>query len=248
MVIRRIREHVATQNWFAVGIDFLIVVAGIVIAAQVNNWNQARIERNQGSEYRERLIADLRANEAELLERQTYYRSIRKHAEAALAALDRPAESEGAAFLVDTYMASHTLRRQSKRFTYDELVSTGRFGSIGDPALREQVTDYYIQLDANGALFSFIPPYRDYIRTVMPHNVQRAIRSQCGPLLSGLLRGCAIRLAPGDEAAVVSTVRSAPEMKAGLTRLIADLDVKLTLLDSMTQAGKQLRASIERSK
>ena len=37
MVIRRIREHVAAQNWFAVGIDVVIVVVGVVVGTQVNN-------------------------------------------------------------------------------------------------------------------------------------------------------------------------------------------------------------------
>lgn len=244
MVIRRIREHVAAHNWFAVGIDFLIVVAGIVIGTQVNNWNQARIERNQGSDYRDRLIADLRANQADLLERQAYYTGMRKHAEATLAALQKPAISNDVAFLVAAYMASHTLRRQSKRFTYDELVSTGRFGQIGDPALREQVTDYYIALEAAGALFSFVPPYRDHIRALMPNGVQGAIRSQC-PILTGLLEDCTIRLSPAVAANAVADVRSSPEVAPGLTRAIADLDVKLTLVESMIERERKVRAMIE---
>lgn len=28
-----------TQNWFAVGLDFVIVVFGVVIGIQVANWN-----------------------------------------------------------------------------------------------------------------------------------------------------------------------------------------------------------------
>ncbi len=246
MVIRRIREHVTAHNWFAVTIDFLIVVAGIVIGTQVNNWNQARIERNQGDDYRARLIEDLRANDRELLMRRAYYRSIQNHAEEALAALDRPAGSEDATFLVDAYMASHSIRRHSKRFTYDELLSTGRFGQIGDRALREQVTEYYVELDANAVLFSFVPPYRDQIRSVMPSAVQRAIRDQCGRLLTGLLRDCDLRVPPGDVATAIAKVRSAPQIRAGLTRVIADVDVKLELLNLLLARERQLRASVER--
>ena len=40
MVIRRIREHVAA-HWFAVGIDFLIVIAGVFLGTQANNWSPA---------------------------------------------------------------------------------------------------------------------------------------------------------------------------------------------------------------
>jgi len=39
MLLRRITKHVTDQNWFAVFIDFLIVVVGVFIGIQVANWN-----------------------------------------------------------------------------------------------------------------------------------------------------------------------------------------------------------------
>lgn len=39
MLLRRITKHVTDQNWFAVFIDFLIVVFGVFIGIQVANWN-----------------------------------------------------------------------------------------------------------------------------------------------------------------------------------------------------------------
>lgn len=42
MILRRITQHVKEQNWFAVVLDFFIVVAGILIAFQVTNWNEQR--------------------------------------------------------------------------------------------------------------------------------------------------------------------------------------------------------------
>ena len=32
MIVRRIREHVAHHNWFAVGIDLAIVIVGVFLA------------------------------------------------------------------------------------------------------------------------------------------------------------------------------------------------------------------------
>lgn len=42
MRLRRITEHVKAQNWFAVGLDFVIVVVGVFIGIQVSNWNETR--------------------------------------------------------------------------------------------------------------------------------------------------------------------------------------------------------------
>ena len=44
MILRRITEHVKTQNWLAVAIDFVIVVGGVFIGIQAANWNAARAE------------------------------------------------------------------------------------------------------------------------------------------------------------------------------------------------------------
>jgi|GEM_PF-1483000 len=45
MILRRLTKHVKDQNWFAVGLDFLIVVFGVFIGLQVSNWNAASTER-----------------------------------------------------------------------------------------------------------------------------------------------------------------------------------------------------------
>jgi Family of unknown function (DUF6090) len=45
VLLRRITEHVKTQNWFAVGLDFFIVVVGVFIGIQVSNWNDASKDR-----------------------------------------------------------------------------------------------------------------------------------------------------------------------------------------------------------
>jgi hypothetical protein len=44
MLLRRITQYVKTQNWFAIFIDFLIVVVGVFIGIQVANWNDTRKE------------------------------------------------------------------------------------------------------------------------------------------------------------------------------------------------------------
>lgn len=45
MLLRRISQHVTDQNWFAVVLDFLIVVAGILIAFQITNWRELQSEK-----------------------------------------------------------------------------------------------------------------------------------------------------------------------------------------------------------
>ena len=44
MRLRRVTEHIKQQNWFAIGIDFIIVVVGVLLAFQITAWNERRLE------------------------------------------------------------------------------------------------------------------------------------------------------------------------------------------------------------
>ena len=59
MLLRRITKHVTDQNWFAVFIDFLIVVVGILIAFQITNWNEAQGDKKLEVQYINKLIDDI---------------------------------------------------------------------------------------------------------------------------------------------------------------------------------------------
>ena len=62
MILRSITKHVRDQNWFAVGIDFVIVVAGILIAFQITNWAAARQDNLIYQQARSRVIEEANTN------------------------------------------------------------------------------------------------------------------------------------------------------------------------------------------
>ncbi len=67
MIPRRLTKHVKDQNWFAVVLDFLIVVAGVSFGIQLGNWNEARQNRADGSFYLSSIGEDI-ASDAAFLE------------------------------------------------------------------------------------------------------------------------------------------------------------------------------------
>ncbi len=62
MILRRIIAHVRKQEWTAIAIDFVIVVAGVFVATQVTDWNNARQARVEYRGALERLNAEVTAN------------------------------------------------------------------------------------------------------------------------------------------------------------------------------------------
>ena len=70
MLLRRLAVHVKTQNWFAVWLDFFIVVVGVVIGFQITAWNERRVEQALEVEYLQRLgdeLSDAKAVLEEIL-------------------------------------------------------------------------------------------------------------------------------------------------------------------------------------
>ena len=62
MLLRSLTKHVKDQNWFAVVLDFVIVVAGILIAFQITNWNEARADLDLANRYVTQLVDDIRSD------------------------------------------------------------------------------------------------------------------------------------------------------------------------------------------
>ena len=62
MLLRSITKHVRDQNWFAVGIDFAIVVIGVFIGIQVANWNDTQSTKAELRASLERLDKEITHN------------------------------------------------------------------------------------------------------------------------------------------------------------------------------------------
>jgi len=71
MLLRRVMKHVRDQNWFAVALDFLIVIVGVFIGLQVQQWADGQRQARMENFYTQRLhseVVNLQATRAEIVE------------------------------------------------------------------------------------------------------------------------------------------------------------------------------------
>ncbi|PHS21097.1 MAG: hypothetical protein COA84_16140 [Robiginitomaculum sp.] len=59
MILRRVIKHFHNQEWTAIFLDFLIVVVGVFVGLQVQNWNDSRQEVVQEQKYYHRLHTEI---------------------------------------------------------------------------------------------------------------------------------------------------------------------------------------------
>lgn len=179
MILRRVTGHLKQQHWTAISIDLLIVVLGVFIGLQVNNWNEARNERAKERTYLERLLVDFDANVNTL----DAYVDGRRHDAQVLTnlavalrdgaspptndELQRPLCRWGAAPLPDL-----------RQGTYNELVSSGGLSILTDNKIRVLLADYSAAEDRSAYVSTLLPAlqhaaepmeaYRTWLVTVEP--------------------------------------------------------------------------------
>ena len=72
----RVAEHIRTQNWTAIGIDFLIVVLGVFVGLQVANWNAARVDDAKADAYVARIVENLQSDIESIERREVFWGQV----------------------------------------------------------------------------------------------------------------------------------------------------------------------------
>jgi len=253
MILKRLRAEVARQNWFGVAVDLVILILGVFLGIQVNNWNQARLDRAEGREYRDRLYFDLESDQRDVSFRIRYYGQTLAHAQAALAALDRPVTDDAGAFIIHAYEASNHIPQAIRHFTYDEVVASGKAESRGDRMLRERIANYYVGLATMQRLFDNVPPYRETIRSVLPFAAQAQVLKDCpevlhtdkyGSVTPRLSDRCTSTMEPRSAERIAADVRAIPNLRWALNRVIADLEQKIWNARQLAREAERLKGQI----
>jgi hypothetical protein len=237
MLLRRVIEHVREQNWFAVGIDFVIVVIGVFVGIQVSNWNEERGTRQRGDEFTERLRADLRGERWLFDFMVEYYRDVHEASVRAVEALTGKTERSNHDLLVDAYRATQYREGVRQRATYDELLSTGSLGLISDRALLAIAARVYRMPSIDNMVQEGLEsPYRRAFRASVDNDVQRELSRRCGDRYIapgdfdgiGTVQGypCSLELPQHAIDAAADALRADPKLIGHLRQRVADLETR----------------------
>jgi len=148
MILRRVIEHVRKQEWTAIAIDFVIVVAGVFVGIQVANWNETRRERALERVYLTRIAADLAKSISDIdasirlaQEREGLGRLL-------MSAVgdEQPVSAEPGRFMAALLVASYTFTPGIRSLAFDEMKSVGDLGLIQDKQLLDEIAEYYTDI------------------------------------------------------------------------------------------------------
>ena len=209
--------------------EFLIIVAGVLVALAVDQWRESVADRDLEAHYLERLGANLVSDTASF----NWYQTVIETKASVLRDLvsdDPLSRLLGRENPMADLVHSQFLSLQPVRATtFQELQSTGNLKLIQDFGLRGRITEYYLEFDHKSEILSSSPgEYRKLFLESIPGDVVYSWRLDSIPpdpsaLESGirsLLNEPALRAAVNAElgytAALASTQREFKETAAGM--------------------------------
>lgn len=239
MVLRRVIGHLRKQEWTLIAIDFVILVFGVFLGMQVQDWNSDRQARARADVFAERLRSDLKYEEWNYQYLENYYGEVLANAGRAIDALTGDNAMDDEQFVISAYRASQYRFNGRRRATYDELVSTGTIGLISDQELRSTaVVVYNDDLLNEVQERSAASDYRREFRRTAPARLQHALLERCGDrivvagdvhaIVNSLDYPCDLGLPTAQIADAAKALRDNPGLLPALGERFADLETAAT--------------------
>ena len=213
---RRIAASLRERDWMAVLLEVLIVVVGVFLGLQAANWNQARQDRQEERRYYGQVVADLRRD---LMSLETAERRSRNHDQAAenvLATLqgENPTNLSPAELAKDVRRAGFIYLPAPSRRTYDELISTGNLGLLGNGAAKDAIAAYYEAFAESRQWDSLLRQQQADYWSATAGIVPRKV-------LQSAFTNADVQLSPAETQLILSRMRSTPRLESMLIGMAA---------------------------
>jgi len=133
---------------YSLGLEFVVVVVGILVALAVDDWRQARADRALEQHLLTSLIQDLEADSSDAALQDGASRRVFESAARLLAVIDSQIAGTSPQSSVQG-LSQHLARLvflaelEISDGTYAEMIATGSLRVLRDPDLRRQVSQYY---------------------------------------------------------------------------------------------------------
>ena len=179
MILNRLATALRRQEWFTVVLEVFIVVVGILIALQVENWNDDRKERADAADWRRQILADLDQAHWELSGRRSYNAQALAFGEKALTLMidDRPLDDTAAWDLVlGAFQAGQIWPYQLTGPAFREAQNAGGLGLVAEPQVIVALASLYdVEAHDYELVSGGLPKYRELIRERLPWALQSHI-------------------------------------------------------------------------
>ena len=144
MILKRITAALRRQDWAMVSIEFALVVLGVLLAFQINEWASRRSNTAERRTATERLLEEAERNVAYNRQAVEFERTLLRGLGFAIDGLSRGTwpKSDDGRVTAGLARARSMVALAPPSSVYDDLVASGDLNKIGTPALRASIGRY----------------------------------------------------------------------------------------------------------
>jgi len=245
MILSRVIEHLKQQHWSGVFVELVIVILGVFVGLQADNWNAAREDAARGRQYLLRIADNLQSDLDLYRDRLAFWNKVTAYGKTGLAYANNGESSGDNAqwkVLLAFFQASQTAEIWVDRTAYEELKSSGEFRLIHDVKLRRALAKYYI--DTANPTLTVRPAYRENVRALIPYHIQHYIWQNCygpGPNGDQVFVDCLSPISNQEAASIVTRIAADERLMGELTYWLSSLDVASLIVKFQAGVASDLR-------
>ena len=181
---RKIRKNLLNEGKtaryfkYAIG-EIILVVLGILIALQLNTWNQQRLDRKLENKYLRSIVDEINVNEQlnqwlvwdRMDKKIAGLRKAKAYAENRLE-VENPSEFINTVTYAGVFSGGYDM---GDDYAYDELVSTGNMKILLDDEIKKAIIEYYAnQIAYNKRLLIHASHFISFINNIRPFDTQHS--------------------------------------------------------------------------
>lgn len=163
MIVKHVTEALRRQDFAAVAIEFVLVVVGVLLAFQINEWASEREARSQQLAATERLLSEAEETVVYFKKAAAQRKVLIDDLSYALDHLQKGSwpDADQARMRSGLTRSVYLAAASPPSSVYDDLVASGMLGKIGDPSLRSAIGTYRSNL-------ALLTKLIDYVRQTAP--------------------------------------------------------------------------------
>jgi hypothetical protein len=245
MFMRRIASALRRQEWTTIVVEFVLVVFGVLIALQLDQWKEGLAEKAEERRLLLAVLDDVKQDILDLENTKVALESVSEFGATAISSIEQGECADNCwSDLVAFFHASQWMDVQLNKATYEEMK---RAGLPRDTSLRSALARYYALNQQSVTVFSDLPRYRELVRSIIPAAIQQHLWTACFRIEGRhqyLIADCDAPVSEDEAQPIVSELRADPEVERSLNFWLSTVAVVNSTLDAQISGAESVIRSL----